>query len=90
MKNDIVKYLKFGIFQLFLLATSLSGICNDETKNDSVIIELIYDYSLKGYVNHEYKISLDSAEYYLTKALNLQYSTSDYEIDERVANNHIT
>ncbi len=44
---------------------------------------------MKGFDNLQFNPNLDSAEYYIQKALNLQYATPGYVIDERVAANHI-
>ncbi len=51
--------------------------------------DLIYEYGKIGYENVKFTINFDSAEYYLSKALELQYATHDYKIDNRVARNHI-
>ncbi|MFO7934661.1 MAG: tetratricopeptide repeat protein, partial [Bacteroidales bacterium] len=50
--------------------------------------QLIYDYGVIGYKNVKFTKNLDSAEYYLNKALDLQYAYYD-TIDDRVARNHI-
>ena len=51
--------------------------------------DLIHDYGMKGYEYLQINPNLDSAEYYLQKALELQYATPKYDIDDRVAANHI-
>lgn len=53
------------------------------------IDDLIFEYGVIGWRNVRYNINLDTAEYYLSEALRLQYSTPEYEIDDRVARNHI-
>jgi len=74
------------LWSLVLITTAYS---QDETSEGDALMDLIYDYSDKGYYSY-YKSNFDSAEYYVLKALNLQYSNASYEIDVNVAINHVT
>jgi len=51
--------------------------------------DLIHEYGYKGWYNVEYNINLDTAEYYLKKALDLQYANY-IVLDDRVATNHVS
>ena len=53
------------------------------------IDQLIFDYGMIGYTNVDQNLNLDTAEFYLSEALRLQYSTPGYEINFRVAINHL-
>jgi len=64
-------------------------LAQEEPLEDSILGDLIYEYSYKGYFNLENNINLDTAEYYLKKALELQYSNYSF-FEERMANNHIS
>ncbi len=46
--------------------------------------------SNKAYNYFKLNINLDSAEYYYKKAIDLAHSSSNYNIDYRVANNYIS
>jgi CHAT domain-containing protein/tetratricopeptide (TPR) repeat protein len=56
---------------------------------DSTEILLIHKYGSLGVKYLKVDINLDSAEFYLRKAIDMQYRTQDYEIDDRVAVNYI-
>ncbi|MEN8228806.1 MAG: hypothetical protein ABFS38_11690, partial [Bacteroidota bacterium] len=71
-----------------LICIQFAAYAQDEPAEDSILLDKIFEYSLKGYENNQYSINLDTAEYYLTKALNLQYTARNYKIDDRVAINH--
>ena len=83
-----IRSIKVSISILSMLFILSQAYGQDITEDDSELSQVIYDYSYKGWYNVFYNINLDSAEYYLLKALDLQYST--YEIlEDKVANNHI-
>ncbi|MCK5136377.1 MAG: CHAT domain-containing protein [Bacteroidales bacterium] len=73
----------FTLSGIFFQAYSQEG-----SVEDPQLRSLIHEYGYKGWYNVEYSINLDTAEYYLKKALELQYSSYD-EPDDRVANNHV-
>jgi CHAT domain-containing protein len=59
----------------------------DKIEEDTVLAELVFQYATKGYNN--LSVNLDTAEFYLKEALRLQYLSNNYEINDRVATNHI-
>ncbi|MFH0759791.1 MAG: CHAT domain-containing tetratricopeptide repeat protein [Bacteroidota bacterium] len=62
---------------------------NVQSQEEPELREKIHEYGVKGFRNVEYNLNFDTAEYYLKKALDLQYA--NYEIlDDRVATNHIS
>ncbi len=73
---------------LIALLISPMGSGQEHAENEE-LRDLIYEYGNKGFENVRYNLNLDTAEYFLEKALNLQYTTPGYEIDDRVAANHI-
>ena len=81
------RYLAF----LLLIASIYSEVFTQEgsPEDTTILNEKIFNYSTKGYNNIRFNINLDTAEYYLLKAIDLQYTSSYYEIDYRVANNHV-
>ena len=89
--------MKSTSFIFFVLITVLwaflfvikSG-AQDQITEDEVLVDIIYAYSERAYNSYIYDVNLDSAEIYLLKALELQYSSTNYYIDERVAINHVT
>ena len=84
--NSILRY----IFSILILIGSYNFAFTQKlAKKDSTDILLIYEYSNKGYEYLRVDINLDSAEHYIKKAIDLQYRTKDYEIDDRIANNYI-
>ncbi len=87
--------MKSTLFTKYILITVLWVIffvfkaeAQTQYKEDEALLDLVYEYSTKGYENYNTR-NLDSAEYYLLRALDLQYSNT-YNIDERVAINHNT
>ncbi|MGW8315108.1 MAG: hypothetical protein ACWGNV_05865, partial [Bacteroidales bacterium] len=72
-----------------LLFNSFDINANYAFEEDSIIGDLIHEYGFQGYLYLEHNINLDTAEYFLKEALRLQYSTPGYEIDDRVATNHV-
>ncbi|MEN8230740.1 MAG: hypothetical protein ABFS38_21465, partial [Bacteroidota bacterium] len=52
-------------------------------QGDEEVRQLIFDYGTKGYKNIRFNKNLDTAEYYLTRALDLQYKEPNYKIDDR-------
>ena len=87
MKNVLKS--TFFLVSMFLIFIQFQIKAIDTVEEDPSIHDLIADYSYIGWYNLYNRINLDTAEYYLKEALKLQYSTSDYEIDDRVAHNHI-
>ncbi len=61
-----------------------------KVEEDPELVDLIFDISNKAYNYFKININLDSAEYYYKKAIDLAYSSSNYNIDDRVANNYIS
>ena len=86
--------MKSNRFIRYLLGCLVLACCFGEAKSqeelsvDTVLVNKIYEYGKKGYENIQYQINLDSAEYYLLKAIELQNTTRNYDIDFRVAINH--
>ena len=82
--------MKMKILRLLLLlnlfAPSLMG---EDGGVEDELRELIHDYGMKGFTYLQINPNLDSAEFYLQKALNLQLTTPGYPIDDRVAANYI-
>ena len=74
---------------LIVMCVFSEAVAQEETVEDSLIANIIYEYGTIGYNNVKYNINLDTAEYYLKRALDLQYTLHNYEIDHRVARNHI-
>lgn len=81
-------YRKIYISIIIAVLTLASADGQEESDND-IMRDLIFAYGNKGWENVQYNLNLDTADYYLQKALRLQYSTPGYEIDDRVAANHI-
>jgi CHAT domain-containing protein len=74
----------------FILCTLFSWLgLSCYSQKDEDLNQLIYDYGLKGWYNLEFNVNLDTAEYYLSKALELQYSHYS-ELDDRVVINHVS
>jgi len=67
-----------------------SSIVFSQDSVDDKTLDLIHSYGIKGYENVFYFNDLDTAEFYLKKALELQYTTPNYPIDDRVASNHVS
>jgi CHAT domain-containing protein len=73
-----------------LIALSILPLAYNQTSREyDKIVNLIFNYGTIGYNNVKYGGNLDSAEYYLNRAIELAYATPNYEIDYRVAGNHI-
>ncbi|MCP4310538.1 MAG: CHAT domain-containing protein [Bacteroidetes bacterium] len=73
---------------LLLIAFSIFPFAKGQDDPESEeLSNIILEYTTKGFENVDY--NLDTAEYYLKAALRLQYTAPDYEIDKRVAGNHI-
>jgi len=72
-----------------LISFSIEAFSQDEQKEDTILSNYINEIGTKGYYNLKHNINLDSAEFYLKKALDLQYTTNNYKIDYRVADNHV-
>ncbi|MEZ5072242.1 MAG: CHAT domain-containing tetratricopeptide repeat protein [Bacteroidales bacterium] len=72
----------FGLLTLILLGQNQNGLIAIDIK------DLIYEYNSKGF-EHYNNENLDSAEYFLTKALDLEYAEFDI-LDDRVVYTHIT
>ena len=64
------------------------GHAKDEIVEDPVIQQQIYDFGKLAYNYFQTNINLDSAEFYYKKAIELAYSSSNYNVDFRVAINH--
>ena len=81
------QYLAF----LLMIASIYSEAFTQEgsLEDTTILNKKIFNYSTKGYNNIRFNINLDTAEYYLLKAIDLQYASSNYKIDYRVANNHV-
>lgn len=81
----------FGFFVVVSLLIMNYNIVfgQDENMEDSLLRDLIYSYSKIGHSYIDENLNLDTAEYYLSKALDLQYITPGYTINDRVARNHI-
>ena len=74
----------------FLFTLSLiSSAYNQTSEEHEKMSDVIFDYGLIGYNHVKFGGNLDTAEYYLSKALDLAYATPNYNIDTRVAINHI-
>lgn len=83
-----MKYRK--ILTSFLISIFMLPLAFNQTNSEyEKIADLIFDYSLIGYNNVAFGGNLDTAEYYLSKALGLAYATPNYVIDLRVAGMHI-
>ena len=80
--------IRFATRRIYALFTLLGVFVLSEAQEDPELRERIHEYGYKGYLNVEFNINLDTAEYYLTKALELQYSTYN-EYDDRIVSNHI-
>jgi len=76
------------LFLLICLSSEVLAI--EAITEDSILANLAFEYGTKGYNSLTHDINLDTAEYYLKKALELQYTISNYRIDERVAINHVS
>ena len=70
---------------LFVIETG----AQNQTAEDETLAQLVFDYGIKGYDSYN-SGNLDSAQFYLLKALDLQYSNARYSKDDRVAINHVT
>jgi len=82
--------MKAKILWVVLIALLISSTVNGQFEKESDDLrDLIHDYGMKGFYNLQNNPNLDSAEFYLLKALNLQYTTPEYYINDRVAANHI-
>ncbi|MCK4750365.1 MAG: tetratricopeptide repeat protein, partial [Bacteroidales bacterium] len=81
MRTEAFKSIILGI--LLFLTPRLYSQPNEEMRS------LIHHYGTRGWYNVQYNINLDSAEYYLLKAIELQYAYYD-TIDDRVATNHVS
>ena len=75
---------------MILVCISSKVYTQEEPAEDSLLRDLILEYSMIGYNNVQFSGNLDTAEYYIRKALDLQYSASIFEIDVRVAINHVS
>jgi len=64
------------------------GNAQEEIEEDTVIQNQIWEYGKLGFKYYLININLDSAEFYYKKALELAYSSSNYNVNFRVAINH--
>ena len=87
MRTNFYRILFLMILVLFI---SYRGNAEEEIKEDPVLRDLIIDYSDKAYNYFKININLDSAEYYYKKAIDLAYSSSNYNIGANEANNYIS
>ena len=87
MKKLLFKQHIFCI--LILIGSTSLAFTQEKEIKDSTDILLIWKYGQKGFEYLNYNINLDSAEYFLNKAIDLAYATSDYPIDDRMAENYI-
>jgi len=79
------------IYILFLACCiSSQGSGQERSEEDPDLVALIEDYSWKAYNYFKVNINLDSAEFYYKKAIDLAQSSSNYNIDYRVANNYVS
>ena len=83
-------FYKILLLLYLVLFIPYHGDAQDEIKEDPVLKDLIFDYSDKAYNYFKVNINLDSAEFYYKKAIDLAYSSSNYRIDSRVANNYVS
>ncbi len=75
---------------IFLMVCVLSNsFSQEEIEEDSVLSNLVFLYATKGFNYLQFDYNLDTAEYYLKRALDLQTSSNRYIINERVANTHV-
>lgn len=84
-----IPYSRTAISLLMIICFHAVSWSQDHSEEDQKVRELIYKFGMRGYEHIQYNINLDSAEFYLTKALDLAYQSSNYIIDERVANYHV-
>ena len=84
----ILQYRFSIVCVIVTILCAIDALAYSENDEDEELINLIFDYSEKGYYNYR-NVNMDSAEYYLQKALDLQYSSPNYEINDRVAINHV-
>ncbi len=75
---------------MILVCISSKVYTQEEPAEDSLLRDLILEYSMIGYNNVQFSGNLDTAEYYIRKALDLQYLASNFEINVRVAINHVS
>ncbi len=85
-KSSISGYL---MFLLIMISSQKYAFSQENEIKDSTAILLIWEIGNKGFEYLNYSINLDSAEYFLKKAIDLAFSTSDYVIDDRVAANYL-
>ncbi|MCK5704321.1 MAG: tetratricopeptide repeat protein, partial [Cyclobacteriaceae bacterium] len=82
----------FGIRFIYILILALfipsPGHAQVEIEEDPVIQQQIYDFGKLAFTYFQTNINLDSAEFYYKKAIELAYSSSNYNVDFRVAINH--
>jgi len=82
-------HLRHFFWILILAGLPQHAFTQEKEIKDSTEILLIHKYGKLGADYLTTDINLDSAEYYLNKAIDMQYITQDYEIDDRVAINYI-
>lgn len=73
---------------ILILLPQFSYSMENETV-DSTALDLIFDYSRAGYKYLRVDVNLDSAEFYIRKAIDLQLRTKDYPLDDRIADNYL-
>jgi len=81
-------YLRFILILIFAYFIPAQGYAQDEIEEDTVIKNQVFDYGKMAFDYFQININLDSAEYYYKKAIELAYSSSNYNINFRVAINH--
>jgi CHAT domain-containing protein/tetratricopeptide (TPR) repeat protein len=87
MKRNLI--IKYFFLVLVLISSNILALPHNKEIKDSTEILLIHKYGILGFKYLRVEINLDSAEYYLKKAIDLQYKTQNYELDDRVATNYM-
>jgi CHAT domain-containing protein len=75
---------------IFSLLIHNRGNAQEEIVEDSAVVDQVFDISQIAFYYYTVEINLDSAEFYLKRAIDLAYSSRSYKIGEGVANNLIT